>query len=224
MKISRIIILYVCIFYIGQVQAQFVHHAEVVAEVKKKFKDIETYKANFSIKIMESGKQKVSSGIVYYRKKSKINFTFLNPPGDLIISNGRKMWVYIKRLNTVGVQTLDIKKANLYQSVGQEGLISLFQRYHYRFDSINQPRDVLNYKHYVLSLDEKVDSGSFHKITLYVNANTKLIRKLVAISRSGRRVELEFKRIKLGEELSNSLFTYRVEGNTRVVENPLTVN
>ena len=209
---------------LGQTQTEFIHHSEVVAEVKKKFANIETYKANFKIEIMEAGKKKGSSGIIYYKKGGKVNFTFLKPPGDLIISNGRKMWVYIKRLNTVGVQPLDKKKTSLYQSTSYEGLVSLFQRYHYRFNSTEQPQDILGYKHYVLSLDEKVDSGGFHKITLFINANTKLIRKLVALSRSGRKVELELKHIELDKELPNSLFTYRVEGGTRVVENPLTVN
>ena len=207
-----------------QAQAQFIHHSEVVTEMKKKFANIETYKANFSIKIKEGKKLKESSGIVYYKKGGKINFSFRKPNGDMIISNGRKMWVYIKKLNTVGVQSLDRKKVNLYQGASYEGLISLFQRYHYRFNSTDQPQHVLGYKHYVLLLEEKVDSGGFHKITLYVNANTKLIRKLTALSRSGRKVELEFKHIKLDRELPGNLFIYRVEGNTRVVENPLTVN
>ena len=210
--------------FLGQIHAKFIHHSEVVAEIKKRFVSIKTYKANFNITIMETGKRRKFSGIIYYKKGGKINFTFLKPTGDLIISNGRKMWVYVKRLNTVGVQILDKKKSNLYQSASYEGLVSLFQRYHYRFSSTEQPQDIFGYKHYVLSLDEKVDSGGFHKITLFVNANTKLIRRLVALSRSGRKVKLEFKHIKLDEELPNSLFTYRVKGNTRVVENPLTVN
>ncbi len=200
------------------------HHSDVVRNVKKKFAGITTYKARFVMRIIDGNKNKLSSGTVYYKQAGKVNFSFNNPNGDRIISNGSKMWVYIRRLNAVGVQTLNSNQSNIYNSGNYEGLVRLFRRYHYRFDKAEQPRYVLGASHYVLALDEKVDSGGFSNITLYIDATEKLIKKMVAVSRSGRRVELEFKNIQLGVELPNRLFTYKVEGNIKIVENPLTVN
>ena len=85
--------------------ADFIHHSDIVRQVRKKFAEMETYKANFNIEVKEDKKTKTSHGTVYYKKGGKVNFTFKKPYGDQIISNGRKMWVYINKLNAVGVQS-----------------------------------------------------------------------------------------------------------------------
>ena len=204
--------------------AEFIHHSDVVRDVKKKFAKISTYKARFVIRVIDAQKTRVSSGSVYYKKTGKVNFSFDQPRGDKIISNGKKMWVYVQKLNAVGVQSLDEGDNSVYNSASYPGLIRLFSRYHYRFDKTEQPREVLGGRHYVLSLSEKVDSGGFHHIKLYIDAKKKIIKKMFAASRSGRKVEVEFKRIRLNVELPGGLFSYKVEGNVKVVENPLTVN
>ncbi len=212
------------LFFPSYIFSDFVHHSDVVRAMKKRFSEISTYQAKFTIKVINNNKSTTSTGTVYYKKSGKVNFSFANPNGDKIISNGKKMWIYIRKLNAVGVQALDKENSNIYNSASYEGLVRLFRRYHYRFDSIEQPKEISGNNYYVLALDEKVDSGGFSSITIYVQTNTKLIKKLVAISRGGRKVELEFRDIKLNVELLSSLFTYKVEGNVKIVENPLSVN
>ena len=223
-QLNHIVLLLVCLIVPSRAFSDFIHHSDVVRDLKKKFSEISTYKAKFIMRVVDGNKNKSSSGIVHYKQAGKVNFSFHKPDGDKIISNGRKMWVYIRRLNAVGVQSLNNDQSNIYNAGNYEGLVRLFRRYHYRFDKAEQPRNVLGGSHYVLALDEKVDSGGFSNITLYVDATKKIIRKMIAISRGGREVALEFKNIELNIELPSSLFTYKIEGNVKVVENPLTVN
>ena len=155
-------------------------------------------------------------------KGVKLTLLFQKPTGDVIISNGKKMWVYIKKINAVGIQNLK-NDSNLYNSASYEGLVSLFQRYHYRFKTTQQPQNINGKNYYVLLLEEKVNSGGFSSMDIYIDAETFVIHKMTAYSSIGSIVELEFNSIKLNEDLPNSLFTYRIEGNVKVVENPLTV-
>ncbi len=199
----------------------FKHPSDVVKNMKKVFKGIETYSATFNISVKEGKKSRNTSGVAYFKRGGRLNFTFQKPYGDKIISDGRKMWVYIASLRAVGVQDLQ-SKSNIYNSASYKGLVSLFRRYHYRFDRADQPISIGQGRFYVLQLNEKTASGGFSKMKLFVDAEKYLIRQIDATSESGRKVTLKFSNIKLNNPIANNKFTYRVKGNTKVIENPLT--
>ncbi|MDH5716123.1 MAG: outer membrane lipoprotein carrier protein LolA [Spirochaetia bacterium] len=202
---------------------KFLHPNDVVSVMKEKFKNMKSYEAQFNIQLKEKNKTTISTGTAYYEKGGKINFTFKNPQGDLIISNGKKMWVYIASLKAVGIQELDstLKGKSIYEAAEYEGLVNLFRRYHYRFESPKQPVSIKKNQYYVLYLEEKEKSGGFEKMIIYVDTKTYLIQKVIGTTPSGREVTLEFNDIELNKELSGNLFNYKLNPNDKVVENPL---
>lgn len=200
----------------------FIHPTDVVKKTKERFKEMETYQAEFQIVTEQNKKKTYSAGTAYYKKGGMVNFSFQTPRPDMIISNGKKLWVYMSDLRAVGIQDLNASDGAIYNSNSYEGLVTLFSRYHYSFDSPAQPVELSGSKYYVLKLKEKVASGSFTEMQVYIDSETYLIYKMVAQSPMGKTLTLIFKEIVLDEELPNSLFQYTVEGNVRVVENPLT--
>lgn len=217
------ILIFFKIFLTPLTAEKFLHPSDVVREVQKKFRELNSYSAKFQIEIKENQKNRLKSGMVYYSKGGKVNFTFEDPSGDIIISDGKKLWVYISRLKAVGVQDLRVKTENkfTYDQATPEGVLRLFQRYHYRFLDSRQPTNTPQGSYYVLELKEKVASGSYEKIYVYVNPQTHLIEKLIAYSPSGREVKLSFSQIELNPNLPVSLFQFNITENMRVVENPL---
>lgn len=206
---------------------KFLHPSDVVREMQKKFKDIKSYQAKFIIDIQENKKNRSSSGVASFQRGGKLNFTFSQPPGDTIISDGKKLWIYVARLRAVGMQELNTTGKdgkNIYDAASYEGLVRLFQRYHYRFDESTQPRQIEGNNYYVLELKEKVSSGGYEKMILYVNPQTYLIERITAFSPSGRQVKLRFSSIELNTDLPASLFQFKGSENIKVVENPLTTD
>lgn len=204
--------------------AEFLHPSDVVKEMQQKFKSLKSYSASFSLDIKENAKSRTSRGKVYYQSGGKLHFAFSSPAGDKIVSDGKKMWVYVERLRAVGVQDLKYKKdgKSIYDTNSYEGLVRLFQRYHYRFDDVEQPRDVGGKKYFVLELKEKVSSGGYEKLLLYVSPETYNIEKLSAWSASGRTVDLKFSDITPNDTIPGDYFQFKVTDNMKVVENPLT--
>lgn len=202
----------------------FLHPSDVVKKMKKTFLKIESYSADFQIITKDKKGTKATSGKAYFKKDGKINFTFSQPYGDKIISNGRKMWIYISSLNAVGVQNLDYKKngKSIYSTGSYTGLINLFRRYHYRFESPDQPVKTQNGTFYILDLREKVTSGGFSTMKVYVHPETYLIHKIEAQTSSKKSLVLKLSNINTKNDLPDNLFYFKVEGNTKVVENPLT--
>lgn len=203
----------------------FVHPSDIARQMQAKFKSLKTYQADFSLSIKDLNKTKVSSGVATYGEGGKLNFTFSQPAGDIIVSNGQMLFVYVSRLKAVGKQPLKNKDKDgksLYTAGSAEGLSNLFRRYHYRFDKPEQPREVEGGKYFILDLKEKEITGGYDKITLYVQSETYLIEKMRASSPSGRTVELTFSNIRLNPQVDTKLFQFKEPENAKIVDNPLT--
>ncbi|MCX7633341.1 MAG: outer membrane lipoprotein carrier protein LolA [Turneriella sp.] len=194
--------------------------------MQAKFRSLKSYQADFQLLIREAGKSRTSSGVASYAEGGRLNFTFSQPPGDVIVSNGQTLYVYVARLRAVGRQPLKTSKDKeskaLYAAGTSEGLSNLFRRYHYRFDKPEQPRETGSGRFYVLELKEKEISGGYDKILLYVEPESYLIRRMEASSPSGRSVELTFSNIRLNPELDPKLFQFKEPENAKIVDNPLT--
>lgn len=226
-KFSTRIAIFACVLSTAYVAAadNFVHPNDIAKKMQAKFKSLKAYQADFSLSIKDLNKSKVSSGVATYGEGGKLNFTFNQPAGDLIVSNGQTLFVYVSRLRAVGKQPLKTKDKDgkgLYSAGTAEGLSNLFRRYHYRFDQPEQPRDVEGGRYFILDLKEKEITGGYDKITLFVHAESYLIEKMRASSPSGRTVELVFSNIKLNPAIDNKLFQFKEPANVKIVDNPLT--
>ena len=225
---SRVILLigtFALLISVAGQAANFVHPSDIVKSMQAKFKTLKTYQADFSLDIKENNKTRVSRGVASYSEGAKLNFTFTQPYGDIIVSNGEKLFVYVARLNAVGRQSLktrDKSGKSLLSAGSSEGLTNLFKRYHYKFDKPEQPREIEGQKYFVLDLKEKEISGGYDKILLFVDAQSFIIKKMKASSPSGRQVELQFSNIRENPPLDNKLFQFKEPDNAKTVDNPLT--
>jgi len=230
MKINKIITGLFVLILANSAAAQ-VHNwnspSEVVKKIKKTYAEINSYTANFKINTVRNKKTKNMSGTSYYKNPGKIKYSFNNPAGDEIVSDGKTLWIYINRLGAVGKQDLTLDKkdssGSIFQTSSAKGLDRLFRKYHYKFNSINQPqKDETDGKQYfVLALDQRVKIGGFEKMLLYVDSEEYLIRKTVAVDARGKETTIIFSNYNLNPELEDGIFNYHISGNAKIVNNPL---
>ena len=205
----------------------------VARKVIKKFDNLTTYSAHFAINTKEGKRTRLMNGTVYYQKPGRLRYEFTKPKGNLIVSDGRIMWFYIKRLNIVGKQdlTLNRKKPSgrpIFQMAPLTGVRHLFQRYHYRFDNLNQPRyesigvnKNKKNKFFIFDMEQREKIGGYEKIKLYIGAKNYLIRKAKGDNGYGKVTTISFFHIKLNSALDGKLFQYKPDNNVSVVENSL---
>lgn len=201
-------------------------HADVARKVQEKFKSLKSYTASFSLVTVDGGRRKEMSGKSYYQSPGKVRFAFDRPAGDLIISDGRLMWIYIKSLNAAGKQDLRIKKTDengraVFLDVTDQGLARLFRRYHYFFDTTEQPRKVDGRDSFVFLLEQREKIGGYEKIRLYVDATSYLIHKAVAEDAYGKTSTMVLSDYDLDASLEGSLFQFKPDDKVRIINNPL---
>ncbi|EQA46675.1 outer membrane lipoprotein carrier protein LolA [Leptospira broomii serovar Hurstbridge str. 5399] len=201
--------------------------SEVVKKVRKTFSEIKSYKADFVIQTESNKKTRSMKGVCYYKKGGKIRYEFSDPAGDEIVSDGKTLWIFIKRLNAVGKQDLTLNKSNksgpIFASVTEEGLSRIFRKYHYKFDSIEQPQisPKDNRKYFVLALEQREKIGGYETMTLYVDEENFLIKRAVASDGRGKTTTVEFSGWDRNADVEDGQFNFRPDGNAKIVNNPL---
>ena len=224
-------IYFVSLFFLhSQVKTLHKWHspASIVKKVIKNFDSIKTYKANFSIEIRKSKKlKKKTKGICYYKNPGKIRYDFSSPVKDQIVSNGKFLWIYLKNRRVVGIQDLKIdshKKTNqlLYRS--KSSLKRLFKKYHYKFNSVEQPTKISEKdpnEYFVLLLEQREKVGGYEKILLFINSETYFIQKAISYDGRGKEVNFSLYNIEFDIDIEEEKFNYRPPPNIRTIKNPL---
>ena len=201
-------------------------HADVARKVKETFEKMGAYSATFSIASVDGNSRRNMSGKLYYKQPGKIRFDFSSPAGDLIVSDGKILWIYINKLKAVGKQDLTMNKRNqdnsqIFLATPGPGITRLFSKYHYRFDSTQQPRQVDGGLYFVLDLSQRVKVGGFENIKLYIDAETYLIKKAIGTDNISRETTIIFNNQKVDPVLEGRIFQYEPPESVRVVLNPL---
>jgi len=211
---------------IGAQEGEWFSHARVARKVIEKFKAVESYTADFTIATVDGKKTNNMSGKIYYQKPNFVRFEFSRPAGNEMISDGRTLWVYIKRINAAGKQDLRLNKKDensklIFSEIPGPGLIRLFRKYHYRFDTPKQPRKESGRNVFVLDLEQREKIGGYEKMVLHIDAKDYLVTKAIASDDYGKVSTISFSNMKLNVPLDGALFQYKPGRSVRVVNNPL---
>ncbi len=211
-------IFYYCVYSPTPVHAdsfKFIVANDIVKGVRKKFKSFNSYQAEFIIVSQQSRKKSIRRGKVYFRKPDKMRMQFTNPRNQIVISNGKTVWLYLPSHKLLGEQTLTPeKKDSLFTKNIPIGMDRLFSLYHYSFAKGKQPRAVAMdgtkqkpEQFFILQLRQKVITSGFRKMLVYVDTNF-FIRKIEAQTALGKTVTMVFNNIQTGVDLKDSLFIF----------------
>jgi outer membrane lipoprotein carrier protein len=201
-------------------QFDFITVGDVVQKVREKFGKLETYQASFAIVSQKMGKMKAQSGIIKYKSTDKLVVEFQQPYGQKIVSNGKTMWIYIPSMNVVAEQTLKAD-SGIFTSNTKSGLTRLFNKYHYRFASKDQPEVMADgKKYYTLHLKQKESRSGFRTLQLWISEDYFIVKAKGETS-SGKVIEISFSNIQTNVNLPGSIFRFDVPAHARIIKNPM---
>ncbi len=198
----------------------FITVGDVVEQVKKKFESLDSYQAQFNITSTKIGKKSTQSGFIKYKNPGRLIVEYQNPYGQKIVSNGKSMWVYIPSMNVVAEQDL-MSDSGLFSSASKSGLERLFQKYHYRFASKEQPEKITDgVKKYTLILKQKEKKSGYRTIKLWISEDY-FIERARGETSSGKEVDITFSKIQTDVNLPNGIFKFDMPARARIIKNPM---
>jgi outer membrane lipoprotein carrier protein len=200
---------------------EFTTVSDIVKKVRKKFSDMESYQADFKIVSEKLGNKAYKNGRIIYKATDKMLIEFANPSGQKIVSDGKRLWVYIPSMNVVAEQDMRSDSASIFSSATGSGLKRLFTKYHYKFASRNQPEKQSDGSmQYTLFLKQRESRSGFRTIKLWISEDF-LIKKAVGESSTGKMIEINFTNIKSNFEVSSGVFQFDIPSQAKIIKNPL---
>lgn len=204
----------ICIFCSGVVFSQGITTAnEFFKSISDNYASFNDYSAKIDIKIAE---QQMAANVIYLAP-NKMRLDFTNPSGQTIVYDGKKFVCYLP--DSLSVLTQDSVSSN---PVTAEGL-SLLRRYYsvsYEKNSDLVPLDETSDEKVVkLILWRRASSENFRYIKMAINPETKLIRRIIAVTPGGVTYQFDFNNYEVNVGLTEQRFKYDVPSGANTYDN-----
>jgi outer membrane lipoprotein carrier protein len=144
------------------------------------------------------------TGSFKYLSPGRIHVKFSSPSGKVLVSNGRKLWVYDPGTNICGVQDLDGGSSG-----GIAGLVG-------GYNGIVTGGG----GGYTLKLRNEV--GAYPEITLMLDS-TFFLKKAILKDRSGKSLRFTISGVDTSATLIRTMFDFNPPANAQLIKNPLEV-
>lgn len=203
-KFKKSIILGLVIFFNTTValSAQITTAGAYFKEISEYYASLKDYEVDFQIMI----NKKETSGTMSYLSPNYVRMDYYEPANQVICFNGDYLTMYLPETNAVLQQ--DPKGASVKTPMG----LSLMSRYYtvsYESGQAAVPLDTNSSEMVVkFILYRKSSAEAFRYIKIAVNPDTKLIRRMEAVTAAGVTFIFNFSNYRLNQGISEKRFVY----------------
>lgn len=184
--------------------------ATVVSKLQSKYESITSIKAEFTQEVSSKGMPAMKSeGKVWLRKPGKMRWEYKKPAKDLIVSDGKTIWLFQPDLN----QVIE-RPASMSASSMATDFLSGIGNVEKEFDVKLASLESVNH---VLILTPKQEQSSLKKLILEVGKENSIVEKTVITDHFGNQTAVTFTNIKLNTSMKDSLFRYTPPRGVAVV-------
>ena len=206
---KKLIISFCALFLTVSVFAQNITTASAYFKtVSEYYGTIKDYEVDFEIKI----EKKETAGKLSFKAPNLLRMDYTNPEEQVICFNGDVLTIYLPDAPAVLQQQVSPDNTNNTASLTTPQGLSLMSRYYtvaYETGQNAEPLDEESDEMVVkLILTRKSASEAFRYIKLAINDETKLIRRIEAVTPKGEEFVFNFFDYALNQNLSEQRFVY----------------
>ena len=184
--------------------------------VSAKYASIKDYEAQVSVL---AGKQSMA-GTVIYKAPSLMRMDFSEPASQVIVYDGQSLVVYVPEFRAVLSQQTG--STNPAAAATGEGLRMLGRNYSVTFETVPTPvplpgsesESVIR-----LVLSRLTVAEGFRTITLSIDPEQLLIRRMEGITLAGDLISYDFTKIKLNQNIQDTRFIYDSPASANMYNN-----
>ncbi len=198
-----------------QQQQSNVDVADAVTKVQAFYDQSQTFKSGFTQKfwVKAYNQTKDSRGTVIFSKPGKMHWTYADPQGNEVVSDGQNLKVYEAANKQMYAQTVDRSQypAALSFLTGGGKLQDTFDFELFSGDRMHFPGG------YVLVGTPKTPSPAYTKVLFYVDAQTSQVRRVMVIDGQGNRNRFDFLTPRINEQIVDTEFNFEPPAGTAIV-------
>lgn len=199
----------------SQNRSRIVSVKSVLQKMENGLRKLDDFQAAFKIK---NGEYK-STGHIFYKKPF---FFRLNSytDGSKLVSDGKKIWLYVPRYGIIAEQELikNQKKYKLMLTASSKSLSHLRRDYSFKFAQSGKTQEDF----YIMDLFPRVTKVGFKSIRLWVSKTSGIVYRIKAMTVNNTPVTISFSKIKLNQKLGRGLFNFTMpDKNVQVIKNTI---
>ncbi len=189
--------------------------ASAVARVQANYEKVRAFRARFKQDywVKAYDQRKKSTGAVLFARPGKMSWTYDEPKGNRVVSDGKLLRVYEEGSKQLFEQPVD--KSQYPQALGfLTGESKLAETFTFEANegaSMNFPGGI------VLVATPKQPLASVQKVLLYVDAATHYVRRVLLLDAQGNRNRFDFDEVKLDEPIDGREFVFNAPAGTTVI-------
>lgn len=177
-------------------------------EISNYYATINTYEASMEI----AADKTEMKGKVSFKKPDLLRIDFTVPSEQVIVFNGEMLTIYLPDSDAILQQSIQNNSSSAGSALATPQGLSLMNRYYTVAYEIGQdpvPLDAESTEKVVkLVLSRRNSSESFRTIQLAVNPETKLIRRIEAVTTRGETFIFNFSNYVLNQDIPDQRFIY----------------
>jgi len=206
------LILSICaLFLVSLLSAQGITTASAYFKtISEYYASLKDYEVDFEITI----DKKETAGVLSYKAPDLLRLDYSNPKDQVICFNGDLLTVYLPESSAVLMQQVSTENsaaASLAAGATGQGLALMSRYYTVAYESgqnaepLDEGSDEMVVK---FILTKKTNAEAFRYIKVCVNVETKLIRRVEAVTPKGETFVFNFYDYKIDEGISEQRFVY----------------
>lgn len=189
--------------------------AAEVAQVQAIYEKVRSFRGRFrqDYWVKAYDQRKKSSGVVVFARPGKMSWTYDEPRGNRVVSDGKLLRVYEEASKQLFEQPVD--KSQYPQALGfLTGESKLTETFTFEVTdgaTMNFPGGT------VLVATPKQPLATVQKLLLYVDTASHYVRRVLLLDAQGNRNRFDFDEVKLDETLDAREFTFSPPAGTTVI-------
>ena len=202
------LLLAVCALFSASLFAQNITTASAYFKtISEYYGSIKDYEVDFEIKVDKDE----SAGKLSYKAPDLVRMDYTNPEEQVIVFNGSMLTIYLPGSNAILQQDVNTSGNNAHTVATPQGLALLSRYYTVAYETsqnaepLDEESDEMVIK---FMLTRKTASEAFRSIKICVNEQTKLIRRVEAVTPKGENFIFDFYDYKLNQNITDQRFIY----------------
>lgn len=204
---------------VSSLAAQEIQTAAAFFEtVSTRYGTIEDYIAEIVI----TGEERESYGTIEYRIPNQVRIDFEEPPGQVLVSDGERLQVYIPQYNVVLQQALRRRSDEALATMANEQGLNLL-RQNYSIAYLDTPEEVpldedSDEMVTKLRLNWKSSNEGYRQLIISVTEDL-LIRRIIGITANYEEIQFDFENIEVNQGIPDSRFEYEAPSSANLFDN-----
>ncbi len=198
----------------------------IITALQKKYEALESLQASFEQKneLKSLGRTTTSSGSLLLKKPGKLRMEYLKPENQVLVSDGRTLWIYTARFNQVMVSKTGRLGFSATPLLFLAGKGNLKENFHVLVEEVGIARRSGGIwragQPHRIRLEPKSKGASFRRMWIEVEPENFTILTLAYIDNVGNKSHLRFSDVREDVRITEEKFQFAVPPNAEIFQMP----